>query len=204
MRLLELGADDYVVKPFGMAELLARVRVALRRQMRAVIRRADGQGRPAHHRSRRPRRDAQWQAADADAEGIPAAAGARAARRQCRHPPASAQGGVGHRSTCTTRIICASSCASCGRRSSRAPIRREILVTELGVGYRLAQSGNDGESGSWAADRAGQNRDLERRGRCRAGLTIRPGPAAFLTGRAVPRHKHGARALGSACFFEGS
>ncbi len=34
--LLELGADDYVVKPFGMAELLARVRVALRRQMRAV------------------------------------------------------------------------------------------------------------------------------------------------------------------------
>lgn len=28
---LELGADDYVVKPFGMAELLARVRSALRR-----------------------------------------------------------------------------------------------------------------------------------------------------------------------------
>jgi len=36
VRLLELGADDYVVKPFGMAELLARVRVVLRRQMRAV------------------------------------------------------------------------------------------------------------------------------------------------------------------------
>jgi two-component system KDP operon response regulator KdpE len=31
VRLLELGADDYVVKPFGMAELLARARVALRR-----------------------------------------------------------------------------------------------------------------------------------------------------------------------------
>ena len=28
---LELGADDYIVKPFGMAELLARVRSALRR-----------------------------------------------------------------------------------------------------------------------------------------------------------------------------
>jgi two-component system KDP operon response regulator KdpE len=36
VRLLELGADDYVVKPFGMAELLARVRVALRRQLRAA------------------------------------------------------------------------------------------------------------------------------------------------------------------------
>jgi two-component system KDP operon response regulator KdpE len=34
VRLLELGADDYVVKPFGMAELLARARAALRRQAR--------------------------------------------------------------------------------------------------------------------------------------------------------------------------
>ena len=36
MRLLELGADDYVVKPFGMAELLARARAALRRQLRGA------------------------------------------------------------------------------------------------------------------------------------------------------------------------
>ena len=36
VRLLELGADDYVVKPFGMAELLARARSALRRQLRAA------------------------------------------------------------------------------------------------------------------------------------------------------------------------
>jgi two-component system KDP operon response regulator KdpE len=34
VRLLELGADDYVVKPFGMAELLARAHVALRRHRR--------------------------------------------------------------------------------------------------------------------------------------------------------------------------
>jgi two-component system KDP operon response regulator KdpE len=35
VRVLELGADDYVVKPFGMAELLARARAALRRQSRS-------------------------------------------------------------------------------------------------------------------------------------------------------------------------
>jgi len=36
LRLLELGADDYVVKPFGMAELLARAHSAMRRQLRAT------------------------------------------------------------------------------------------------------------------------------------------------------------------------
>jgi two-component system KDP operon response regulator KdpE len=36
VRLLESGADDYVVKPFSMAELLARVRTALRRQARSA------------------------------------------------------------------------------------------------------------------------------------------------------------------------
>ncbi|MGH6740946.1 MAG: response regulator, partial [Bradyrhizobium sp.] len=35
VKLLELGADDYVVKPFGMAELLARARAALRRHLRS-------------------------------------------------------------------------------------------------------------------------------------------------------------------------
>src|ERR1700749_1244787 len=38
VRLLEIGADDYVVKPFGMAELLARAHSAMRRQLRAARR----------------------------------------------------------------------------------------------------------------------------------------------------------------------
>ena len=38
VRLLRLGADDYVVKPFGISELLARGEAALRRQMKSVDR----------------------------------------------------------------------------------------------------------------------------------------------------------------------
>jgi two-component system, OmpR family, KDP operon response regulator KdpE len=37
VRLLELGSDDYVVKPFGIAELLARARAALRRHCRVSV-----------------------------------------------------------------------------------------------------------------------------------------------------------------------
>jgi len=33
VRALDLGADDYVTKPFGMAELVARIRVALRHRL---------------------------------------------------------------------------------------------------------------------------------------------------------------------------
>jgi two-component system, OmpR family, KDP operon response regulator KdpE len=36
VRLLQAGADDYVVKPFGMAELLARGEAALRRYFKSV------------------------------------------------------------------------------------------------------------------------------------------------------------------------
>jgi two-component system, OmpR family, response regulator len=44
---LELGADDYITKPFGVRELLARIRAVLRRQetARVTSQRESGQGR---------------------------------------------------------------------------------------------------------------------------------------------------------------
>ena len=35
MKALELGADDYITKPFGMNELAVRIRVALRHQLQS-------------------------------------------------------------------------------------------------------------------------------------------------------------------------
>ena len=51
---LDAGADDYVTKPFGMDELLARLRAALRR---AGAGRGGGHGRDARLRDR-PRGEA--------------------------------------------------------------------------------------------------------------------------------------------------
>lgn len=41
---LELGADDYVVKPFGLAELISRIRAVLRRSRLDMTSHAGGQG----------------------------------------------------------------------------------------------------------------------------------------------------------------
>ena len=42
VKALDLGADDYLTKPFGMAELLARVRAQMRRRGLTAVAGADG------------------------------------------------------------------------------------------------------------------------------------------------------------------
>ena len=91
---LDAGADDYVTKPFGMDELLARLRAALRRaapaEEEAVVETAhftvdlaakrvttaDGRGAP-------------------DADRVAHRRGARPQRRQARHPAPAPAGGLG-------------------------------------------------------------------------------------------------------------
>ena len=72
---LELGADDYLPKPFNPRELLARLRAILRRRAAAARRRRRGQPalRPARDRPRRARRAARRRGARAHRAPVRAA-----------------------------------------------------------------------------------------------------------------------------------
>ena len=95
VRLLDLGADDYVIKPFGMPELVARGRAAIRRRQRTASGKSvmtvgrvtmDFMARSVAIKGP-PRQP--------DAQGVPVARGPRTARRQRAHASTVAQGGVG-------------------------------------------------------------------------------------------------------------
>ena len=91
---LDAGADDYVTKPFGMDELLARLRAALRRaapaEEDAVV--------ETSRLHRRPRGETRHQLrgrSAADADRMARRRSARPQRRQARDPAAAAAGGLG-------------------------------------------------------------------------------------------------------------
>ena len=96
VRALDAGADDYITKPFGTDELLARLRAVLRRS-------GDGGSSPVIEvgelvidlTDRSVSRGG-----DADpphADRVRAAPGARPAPRTARHPPPAPAGGLGAR-----------------------------------------------------------------------------------------------------------
>lgn len=154
VRLLELGADDYVVKPFGMAELLARVRVALRRQMRAASGEPvlkigpltiDLAARAVLLNGKRltltPKEYRLLQVLAQHAGNVVTH----------QHLLKEVWGSIHVHDTHYLRIFI---------RKLRQKIEPQadsprILVTELGVGYRLAPSGNENESASAAAEGVG-------------------------------------------------
>ena len=93
---LELGADDYVVKPFGTRELIARIRAVMRR----TSARPQEEG-PAARRRARGRRACAARApgrtrARADSEGVRPAHRPGERRRSRDQPPAVARRGVGN------------------------------------------------------------------------------------------------------------
>ncbi len=148
VRLLEAGADDYVVKPFGMAELMARVRVALRRQMRAVtgepIVKAgpltiDLSARAVMLNGTRltltPKEYRLLQVLAQHAGNVVTH----------QHLLKEVWGSTHVHDTHYLRIFV----RKLRQKIEPRPDSPRILVTELGVGYRLAQSGQEGEAG-WA------------------------------------------------------
>ena len=67
---LDQGADDYVTKPFGMEELLARIRAALRHQLQVQGERPNFQARRPVGRSRASHRQERPRGGEAFAEGV--------------------------------------------------------------------------------------------------------------------------------------
>jgi len=142
VRLLELGADDYVVKPFGMAELLARARAALRRQSRG------SEGEPTV-RIGPLLIDLARRAVSINSKRL------QLSPKEYRLLQALAQHAgnvVTHRQLLKEvwglkhvhdahylRIFV----RKLRRKIEKDPTRPRILVTELGVGYRLAQGSED-------------------------------------------------------------
>ena len=149
VHLLELGADDYVVKPFGMAELLARVRVALRRQMRAVSGEPtvkagpltiDLAARAVMLNDKRltltPKEYRLLQVLAQHAGNVVTH----------QHLLKEVWGSIHVHDTHYLRIFV----RKLRQKIEPRPDSPKILVTELGVGYRLVQSGQEGDAGSWS------------------------------------------------------
>ena len=149
VHLLELGADDYVVKPFGMAELLARVRVALRRQARA----ATGEpivkvGALTIDLSTRAvtLNDVRLTLTPKEYRLLQVLAQHAGNVVTHQHLLKEVWGSIHVHDTHYLRIFV----RKLRQKIEPNPNSPRILVTELGVGYRLAGGGTEAENGAWS------------------------------------------------------
>jgi two-component system KDP operon response regulator KdpE len=150
---LERGADDYVVKPFGMAELLARVRVALRRQSRAASGEPIVKAGPltidlaaravllnGTRLTLTPKEYRLLQVLAQHAGNVVTH----------QHLLKEVWGSIHVHDTHYLRIFV----RKLRQKIEPQPDSPKILITELGVGYRLAQTGSDAENGGALAGAA--------------------------------------------------
>ena len=157
VQVLEAGADDYVVKPFGMAELLARVRVALRRQSRASTGEPtvvvgpltiDLAARAVTLKGQRltltPKEYRLLQVLAQHAGNVVTH----------QHLLKEVWGSIHVHDTHYLRIFV----RKLRQKIEPNPDNPRILMTELGVGYRLAQMPTEGENGWVAAEAGGEQR----------------------------------------------
>ena len=149
VRLFELGADDYVTKPFGMAELLARSKVVLRRKARATT--GD-----SVIRIDRLKIDLAARNVFLEDERLTLTPKEYRLLQILAQYPGNVVThqellkeiwGLPHiNDTHYLRIVV----RKLRQKIEPHPDTPKILVTELGVGYRLVQSGSDGDTGTWS------------------------------------------------------
>jgi two-component system KDP operon response regulator KdpE len=142
VRLLELGADDYVVKPFGMAELLARSHAALRRYVRSTSGEPVVKAGPLmiDLASRRVYLEQSRISLTRKEYQLLQTLGQHAGNVVThQHLLKELWGSSQSHLTQYLRILV----RKLRQKIERDPTRPDIIVTEIGVGYRLAQSDGD-------------------------------------------------------------
>ena len=132
---LDLGADDYVTKPFGMDELLARMRAALRHRLQVQGERPVFQVGDLSVDLVRRIVKVRRRGGEALAQGIRPPAPPRAACRQGADPPASCSSELWDPLTDAQylRVYV----RQLRQKIEADPERPQYILTETGIGYRL-------------------------------------------------------------------
>ena len=146
---LDRGADDYVTKPFGVEELTARLRAAVRRATATVAagagRRA-APGRRPHDRPRRARSCAGTGSRSASRPPSGASSSCSRATTASSSAAASSCTTSGVRASARRPATCASTSPSCGSKLERDPAHPRHLSPRPGWATGSAPEGSPGAS----------------------------------------------------------
>ena len=134
---LDAGADDYVTKPFGMDELLARLRAALRRGAPPDEQPAGGRDPGLRRRPGRQAGPRERRRGPADAHRVGHGRGPGPQRRPAGVPAPAAPGRVGASVRRRRPTTCGSTWPTSAASSSPSPSAPRYFVTEPGMGYRF-------------------------------------------------------------------